>query len=58
MNLKDESDVGAVPVISGCTIAVGALDIYIYVYIYIYYIIHAQIKYTRLLWRLKSYGCH
>ena len=56
MNLKDESDVGAVPVISGCTIAVGALDIYIYVYIY--YIIHAQIKYTRLLWRLKSYGCH
>ena len=36
MNLKDESDVGAVPVISGCTIAVGALDIYICIYIILY----------------------
>ena len=40
MNLKDESDVGAVPVISGCTIAVGALDIYIYICIYIILYMH------------------
>ena len=40
MNLKDESDVGAVPVISGCTIAVGRGFGHIYMYIYIILYMH------------------